>query len=479
MHGRLGGWTRRAALALLVLIACQLLVADQVDAHPELGLFDEWVYSDALHEASQGGVIQRGELIEDYSLELSSCRGMGPSGPVGSPCGGPYVSQIYPQFGLTSADIHPPTYFLLTAALARGYLALGVTDDLLTAGRLSGAIWLAAGLLVLAALARELGADPFVTALLCLGIAVSPLVRTSNSYVTPDALNLLIGAALVLAVVRWASGRGHLLVVMAAAAAGVAVKVQNVLVVGCVVLALIGWAAVRLLRQRPGNPGDPDTADTRRGAATVVRSTRSLLVAAAALVLTVVAAEAAWLVVRQLIAVGPSPAQSVEPVIISLDLLLLETTAFARRLAVGPVEDGLAIPVYAELFAWLLIGGLGAAVARTRAWSREHVLACAALAALLLGSPALLVLQQLAFGSAIASPTRYGMSLLPVYVAVAALGLSRGPAARHRTAGPRSDPAVVPPGDPVASDICPSDAPHGEPPHPAGHRSAGRPVARR
>ena len=112
-----------------------------------------------------------------------------------------------PLNGFTSADIHAPTYFFLTAAVGKVVRAVGVTDDLLIAGRLVGALWLTLGMLAMVALARAWGAGWVVPVLTAVAMAASPLLVSVSGYLSPDALGLLVGAGVLLAVTQWQRGR--------------------------------------------------------------------------------------------------------------------------------------------------------------------------------------------------------------------------------------------------------------------------------
>ena len=117
---------------------------------------------------------------------------------------GPYTSAEYPMVGVTSADIHRPTYFAVNAAIAGSVRVLGLSGDILTSNRMVGALWLFLGLILLVLLAMELGA-PLWRAVGAAGvIAALPIIRDTNFYLTPDALNVAIGAAVLLTAVRYA-----------------------------------------------------------------------------------------------------------------------------------------------------------------------------------------------------------------------------------------------------------------------------------
>ncbi len=139
--GKKEGHRRTRLLAYGVLAAAAfVLVATYIPDQPTLSPYDEWVYVDYVDKMTRLDIPQQGELIDTYALEIASCRGVFVWGTIGSPCGGPYESLAYPLQGVTSADIHPPTYFGATAGLAEAMRGVGLFDDLLTSARAVGAL---------------------------------------------------------------------------------------------------------------------------------------------------------------------------------------------------------------------------------------------------------------------------------------------------------------------------------------------------
>ena len=133
---------------------------------------------------------------------------------MGEKCGGPYDRSTFPyRGGITSADIHSPVYYFVTAGLTTVIQAVSPVDDLLIAARMTGALWLGLGLVALIWLCRELGAGRSASGAVALLVLSVPIVRWTNTYVTPDAMNLLWGslisiAAFGLVPLLFASGPG-------------------------------------------------------------------------------------------------------------------------------------------------------------------------------------------------------------------------------------------------------------------------------
>jgi hypothetical protein len=374
-----------------------LIVATYIPDQPELTLFDEWVYLDAIDQATDFGVAQRGESVLGETLEVLSCRGVQAYGLMGSPCGGPYISAEYPQGGITGADIHPPTYFVLTAGGAAVIRAMGLSDDLLTSSRMMGAVWLFLGLAGIALLAVQVGAT-LAAAVGSAGVVASlPLTRYTNSYLTPDNFNLAVGALVMLAALRFSSGRWPWWMLLVAGALGGAAKTQNALAIGAAIV-FLAWHLVT--NRRSGH-----------------LAPRSYALGAAGMLLGFLAVQAIWQLARSLLAVGESPDQGVSQTL-TANLLVRETTAFIFRLGQSVTSDS--DPTIAYFSAALLVAGCFGALVYRRFDDEKWGVAAATTLLLVVGSPALILIVQFVVGEAIPSPARYGGSLLSPMAAVTA-----------------------------------------------------------
>lgn len=384
------------------------VVGTDVAARGPLGLYDEWTFLDAVDKAGRGGVAQTGELVDEYALHISSCRGSGAETTVGSPCGGPLDPVVYPQRGVTSADIHPPTYFVLTAVGARAVQLATPVDELVDAARATGVLWLWCGLLLVALLARRLGAGPVWSLVAAAACVAVPLVRTSSSHVTPDAAALVVGAGVALAVAAWLDG-GRSWWLAAASAGAAVVKAPFVLVVACCVLVVL---------LAPG-------------------SRRRRLWGAACLALPAGVVTVAWLAVRRAIALGNAPVQAVvlsDPSLSGIVSDLDSSLALATDSCVGRACD-----VGAVVGVWWAIGLLAALVAgvarRSDAGHRVRWAVAVAAAAVLAGPMSQAALF-LATGTVFATPARYSLVLVPVLAAVAAASFAQAVPQPSRTDAP-------------------------------------------
>jgi hypothetical protein len=387
-------WTLRAALLTLLYLAVlsAAVIGAYIPNQQALSPFDEWVYLDAVDKVTDLQIPQQGELIGQAALEVSSCRGVFVWGPTGSPCGGPYVSTDYPLGGVTSADIHPPTYFAMTAAAAGLIRAMGLSDDLLTSARIVGAFWLMLGLVGITVLARELGL-PFYSGVGAATLAaVLPITRYNNSYITPDALNIAVGAFVLLTAVRIARGAWPWWALAVAGAVAGGIKTQNALALGVAIVFLI----INALMARSAD----------------VQSWRRHLLASLGAITGYLVVQGGWLVVRSLRSLGDSPVHDDAGGRLTLELAAQETTAFILRLGLGATEDGQPVPTYAYILTALLVAGLVGAVLYRPLQTVHWQLGTATTLLVFLGSPILLVAQQLAISEVVPSPARYGSSLI-------------------------------------------------------------------
>jgi hypothetical protein len=399
--------SRRAwvlAFAAVVVFSFSVIGTYIPDQKP-LSPFDEWVYLDYVDKLTNLSIPQTGEAVDEEALEVSSCRGVFLWGPTGSPCGGPYVSSEYPMGGITSGDVHPPTYFAATAVLAGVVRSIGLSDDLLTSSRLIGAIWLTLGLALVVILASQLGA-PLPAAVGAAGVLASlPIIRYNNSYITPDALNIAVGALALLGALRVSRQRWPWWSMVVVGGVAGLIKTQNGLAVGAAACFLL-W---RILVDRRLATGAHAAWNHGR--------------AAVGSVIAFVGAQLAWIVTRRILSVGPIAQQGVE-IPLTVNLMIRETSAFVLRLGLGATEDGLPVPTYAYLSTALLIAGCVGAVFYRRIGDERWGVAASITLLVFIGSPILLIAEQLAVAEVIPSPTRYGASLLAGIVAVTATAFS-------------------------------------------------------
>ena len=396
---------RLAGLFLVLLVVCTPVVALHVDRNRALSVLDEFAYADYLHQIDSGRwIVRHGEVSTQQALRDLACRGFAPSTwNDRPPCDAPaFQPEVFPNAGINSADIHPPTYFAITYLGARAIVGVGLADGLVDAGRLFGAVWMAAGLLALWCLLRALGVGPAASAAGLALVGAMPMLLQQWYYLTPDAANVLVGSLVILAALQWERSERGLAVLVAAGAGAMAIKAPNLVVV----VAGAGYLVVRALisRAQAGQPAD--------------RSCREYLSGAAALAGGAALASATWLLVRAATAQpGNSPMEEAEQVGILRPAQVLENVA--RFVTPWDREPSSLYPL-AVLVSYLFVGSLLvilAAVART---DRRYSLALV-VGVVLLAGPLLLVAANFTVRGtyAIVEP-RYGTTLVPVQCALAA-----------------------------------------------------------
>jgi hypothetical protein len=355
---------------------------------------DEFWYADALDKADRGELSNTGDKVDGYARQVMSCRGVIGVTPPSGACGAPQLDAALPLSGYTAADIHPPTYFFATAIASKVVRAVGLTDDLLIAGRLVGVMWLALGMLAVVALGRAWGAGWVMPALTAVGLGTSPLLVSVSGYLSPDALGLLVGAGVLLAVTHWMRGRVPTAMLLPVAMLPASVKVPFV-------LAPLFGAALLVV-----------------AAVTGQIAWRRASIGAALLVGGAGAGAVLWQLVRKALEVAVPvlhPAAE-QPVAISSFASYL-----GYYLETVPASSGAPIPVSSVLavsvlpLAWLLLAtALGGMLLR-----RSHdplVPVCwAGTAGMVMGSMVLSVIVLIATGGFLIGTPRYGLALVPLF----------------------------------------------------------------
>jgi hypothetical protein len=397
---RVDGWVdaRRGiawALASVLLgIVAVIIVVPAATAPGGISPIDEYDYIDALDKADRGELSNTGDKTDQYARQVNACRGLINLVP-GYPdvCGLPQTDAMVPRNGFSAADIHAPTYFFATAWVSKVVRAVGITDDLVIAGRLVGVLWLTLGMLAMIAAGRAWGAGWVMPTMTAVAVGTSPLLVSVSGYVTPDAMGLLVGSGVLLATTLWQRGRLPLVVLAVAAVAPAFVKVPFVLapLFGAVLLLVAG-----LMGHTPW---------------------RRSLVGAVVLVVGAGAGSVLWELVRQALAVGVPTSHPAGPPpdfanfarFFGYYLQLVPTTSGAP-LPVSPLLGVAVVPL-----TWLLLAAaLGGILFRRR---DDAILpACwAGLAGMALGSIVLSVIVLLASGGLLVGQVRYGLGLLPLY----------------------------------------------------------------
>jgi hypothetical protein len=396
---------RLAGLFVVLLLACAPLVALSVDRNPALFVLDEFAYADYLYKIDDGHlVVRHGEVSGERALRALACRGYTPSTwNDRPPCDAAgFDPAVFPNAGINSADIHPPTYFLITYAGARAVMALGLSDDLVNAGRLFGAAWMAAGLLALWCLVRALGAGRLAAACGLALVAAGPMLLQQWHFLTPDAANVLVGSLVMLAALRWERDGGSRAWLAGAGALAMAIKAPNVVVVVAAALYLLARAA--LARRHPDD--------------TSPRSPREYVMAGFALVGGAALSSALWLLTRAVLAgPGTSPMERDERVSILRPAQIIENVA--RFITPWDREPSSLYPL-AVLTSYLFVGSLLVALFALKPRERRYAIAAATGVVLIAGPLLLVAVNFTVRGTYTIIEPRYGSTLVPIQCALAA-----------------------------------------------------------
>lgn len=220
------------AVLLLGLVSVTL-VGVHVAAYQVISPIDEESHIDYTLRAPGWQPAVSGQTWLPQTMREEFCRGKDRGRPKAPDCA--TVALDAKTFGLdgyTSGYIAPPTYYDVTAVLGRGIQRLFGFSSPVTGFRLVGALWLWAGLAVTYLLGRRLGAARGAAVAVAVIVASTPAVFYSDAIVNPDAASVLVGAAVVWAVLRWdaASSGPSWLLLVGAGALSTGVKLQNGLV---------------------------------------------------------------------------------------------------------------------------------------------------------------------------------------------------------------------------------------------------------
>ncbi len=441
-------------LFLVTLVFCAPLVAAEVHTHPGVSPVDESPYIDYLYRVHEGRILlPHGQLMGDEAMREITCRGIqnGWAGlwPVGAGCmTPPFDYTRVPDIGLNSADIYPPTYFVLTDLGARVLMGVGVTDNLVDAARMMGAVWMAWALVVIYLLARELGARRS-SSLLAMAVAgANPLLLNYWFHVTPDAGSVLLGGLVVLAAVRWDRGRIGLHWLVIASLAAVSVKSVNVLAVMLVGAYFLVRLAVRIVNDRRGStasgelqplgPRDPnatnDLADVRpenvdrttppsTPPSTNAARTRlpRELIGLVASIGTVLAAMAGWLLLRAAIStagvVTRFDVRNATQAWFRFTWVKNNLFAFLKWQDLGQPRAPL---LFLVASAALVVGAIVVVLTHRRG-SRVWSVAVATLVATFVGPPTIVMITVFTQRAYVASVQRYGLSIVAASLALTAV----------------------------------------------------------
>lgn len=410
------------ALALLVCVAVPTtLVALQINENPKFSPIDEAAHWDYVTRIANGSVPRLGETLQQSSLRELTCRETALAGLEVPKCTTKHVNPAkFPGAAEQYEAQHPPTYYALTVPLR--WVAtdvLGFSD--VGGTRLTGILWLVAGLLVLWAAGRVLDLPPPVIGVAVLLLATAPVVIYHSAVISNDVPSVFIGSlvALLGALAYRRPGRWWP-ALFAVGFFGAAIKTTNLFAITAVSAAFLvqSWA------RRPTDES-PGIVDSVKGLV------RRWMPDGGALLLGGLAAALIWVVVnRQIALIDPKDivvfgALRTHPV--GPQLLLREATTL-----LGPVTDSFVSPltlgtdlqlVFVPLLKTLLLAGaLSGLFVTARKWN--HWLGLTTVVALLVGGALFGLGLKINYDIDPGLSGRYGMSVGPLLVLVLVAGIT-------------------------------------------------------
>lgn len=404
--------SRVAVLICVVGVAVGIAVL-QVRDHPQFSPVDEPQHFDYALKAPLGGV-RIGELRGLDATREVACRGIAyPGWAPGVPglpdCGDPLPDPASSHaYGYNSAYLHTPAYYLATGWAGEAVLRLPGVNSSLTAYRLVGVVWLAAGLgLVWYALGlARVGVWSRAAVVGLLG--VSPMVVHASAFVNPDATALLGGAMVLVALLKWESGRWPWWAVPLASAVAVGLKLTNSAAVGVVAV----YLGLRIWQKRDR-----------------VRERLIVAVTSSAVAAALVMGWRVWQGFRKLDDEHDLPLYPLE----RFDYFRWESLGAQLRAVVTPFRDqwvpevlprSALVPLGAIADIGLLVL-LGAAVAFTVAKSAHRALIGGVFAAMVGMGVLTMLTNYWTLSRDSLTPGRYGLAILPFAAAAAAPVLGR------------------------------------------------------
>jgi hypothetical protein len=409
---------------MLLVLAAVLVVIVNAPQHERVSALDEYSYIDYMDKFPHPGVVRQGEEIGSFTRNYYMCKGVelyvnkpeyGIFGPRLDLCNNPAAlsrDNEFPQAGIVSADIYTPAYFAVSWAVSAPLRWTGVDDRVLT-WRLSGAFWLALAALLLYAGATRLGASRPSAWVAALTLTYTSAAYWSNTYVSTDATALFAGSLMLVLAVGVLNGRTKPWMFALASAGVTLLKLQNFLAVGAAVLFLtLMYLARRREHPRPpGGIGSP------------------LLRSAALAVMASMVAQITWTLIRSRLAVG-QPAGQQYASDWGIKQFLLDTTTFFP----GSFDTFATVPDWSlsqyminYVVKVLVVGAVVGALFTVSRRKPLFTLSASAVVVALAGAPVLGLMVWLATGGYVMPAPRYGISLIPFYLAVLALMVSKRP----------------------------------------------------
>jgi hypothetical protein len=189
-------------VAVLLLVLGLGSVALHTDGYTKVSPVDELQHIDYLYRAPSPPAYA--DKVGQDAMREQACRGLDFVGEGVRECTTKdiYDPATFQERGYSTGSVNSPVYYTLTKLVAVPLQAVAGFDSLVTAGRMVGGLWLGLGLALAYLTAVRRGVRRSAAAAVMALLAASPALLFPGSTISPDAMGLLAGAA-VLATLTW------------------------------------------------------------------------------------------------------------------------------------------------------------------------------------------------------------------------------------------------------------------------------------
>jgi hypothetical protein len=374
---------------------------------------DEWVYIDYLVKIPAQGIVHKGEVVDNVVLNLLSCHGTSPFGPIGTLCGAAPVLSDFPNGGVSTADPYTPIYFYVAHSF--GWVLQTIFGvDPLTSWRLSGLLWLSAALVTFWYLLKKWGAPNTVTFALGLALIASPFAWWTFSYLSTDAPSLFFGALLLLVATKVARLEMSGWWFVGISVLATFTKITNIIGVAAAGLFLISfyiWGKIESKRKVEGGQENFG----------VEPPSWHLPIFAAVSVILAAASQAVWLALNRLWAVSTLSANQGAAHPFTINELFVQLTNFLPgSITSGAINQFTPGFVYAPL-SWIAVASVLSACFVVLPRMREFPLVVTVALSSFLAAPLLGLTLIVMTNSYFQLPARYGAVLIPAILLLGGL----------------------------------------------------------
>jgi len=420
-------------------VIAMLAAGVHIARYTELSPIDELRHLDYAMRASSFHQPRLGDLLSQPAMREEACRGIDRviewTDP---PCDSKVFDPVrFRDDGYQTASPHPPTYYLGAGWFARAAKALGLSNSFVDPARVFSALLSAAGLMAAFAAGRmaRVRAAPLLAALTF--VPAMPAALHAASTVNPDSSAILVGSLVMLLGLAWERGRLPLWTVAVAGVIAGGTKVTSLLAVAVMAgLFLVRARPVTLARtfrarRQAAKAGATDSAPLYPEADDDVSPRRPLEYAVALLVIA-----GSALVVSGLWIAFDRMRATIDPILVPQNQFLASDGIPSPFIVFAPSNVFSWLPPWngydpvrftspyvldvRMLMVYVFAGAVLMAALRVTRRETLTVFAFGCVIAALIGGPTF-VLMNVGISHVLAGPeARYGLSLVPFIVAIAA-----------------------------------------------------------